>query len=140
MKNEMEELVEKLKEKIHSLENIPDDEREYYLWEQYHKKLDTEIAALEAEKEPGKSPKIKTPEEILTRGKGNFINCTDYDDAIEAMKEYALQFKEQPITDEEINKEAVRRATTNTDFIREPERAWFEKGAKWARDKMRGKE
>lgn len=35
---------------------------------------------------------MKTPEEFLTRGKGNFINCTDYDDAILAMKEYAKQF------------------------------------------------
>lgn len=34
---------------------------------------------------------MKTPEEFLTRGKGNFINCTDYDDAIEAMKDYAEQ-------------------------------------------------
>ena len=34
-------------------------------------------------------------EEMLTRGKGNFINCTDYDDAIKAMKEYSsLQIKE----------------------------------------------
>lgn len=32
---------------------------------------------------------MKTPEEFLTRGKGNFINCTDYDDAIQAMKDYA---------------------------------------------------
>lgn len=34
---------------------------------------------------------MKTPEEFLTRGKGNFINCTDYDDAIQAMKDYAAQ-------------------------------------------------
>ena len=35
---------------------------------------------------------MKTPEERLTRGKGNFINCTDYDDAIEAMKQYAIDY------------------------------------------------
>lgn len=28
---------------------------------------------------------MKTPEEILKRGKGNFINCTDYDDAMQAL-------------------------------------------------------
>lgn len=27
-------------------------------------------------------------EEYLTKGTGNFSNCTDYDDAIKAMKEY----------------------------------------------------
>lgn len=36
---------------------------------------------------------MKEPEEFLNRGKGNFINCTDYDDAIEAMKKYATQNK-----------------------------------------------
>jgi hypothetical protein len=30
-----------------------------------------------------------TPEEILKRGTGNYINCTDYDDAIKAMEEYS---------------------------------------------------
>lgn len=34
---------------------------------------------------------MKTPEEYLTRGKGSFINCTDYDDAIQAMKDYAAE-------------------------------------------------
>lgn len=34
---------------------------------------------------------MKTAKEFLTRGKGNFINCTDYDDAIVAMEEYAQQ-------------------------------------------------
>lgn len=34
---------------------------------------------------------MKTPEEFLTRGTGRFVNCTDYDDAIKAMKEYAEQ-------------------------------------------------
>ena len=33
----------------------------------------------------------KTAEEMLTRGKGNFINCTDYDDALTAMHQYAAQ-------------------------------------------------
>jgi hypothetical protein len=28
-------------------------------------------------------------EEYLTKGTGNFSNCTDYDDAIKAMKDYA---------------------------------------------------
>lgn len=28
---------------------------------------------------------MKTDEEILKRGTGNFINCTDYDDAIQAL-------------------------------------------------------
>lgn len=50
--------------------------------------------------------------------------------------EYAQQAIE--VSDEEINKEAVRRAKTNMDFIREPERAWFEKGAKWYRDQIKG--
>lgn len=36
---------------------------------------------------------MKTPEDFLSRGKGNFINCTDYDDAIQAMKEFANQSK-----------------------------------------------
>jgi len=40
---------------------------------------------------------MKTPEERLTRGKGNFINCTDYDDAIKAMKEYAIEYHEQQV-------------------------------------------
>lgn len=35
---------------------------------------------------------MKTPKEYLTRGEGNFIHCTDYDDAIKAMQEYADQF------------------------------------------------
>jgi hypothetical protein len=34
---------------------------------------------------------MKTPEEILKRGTGNFIHCTDYEDAIEAMIEYGNQ-------------------------------------------------
>lgn len=38
---------------------------------------------------------MKEPEEFLTRGKGNFINCTDYDEAIQAMKDYAAQFQTQ---------------------------------------------
>ena len=42
---------------------------------------------------------MKTPEEFLTRGKGYFINCTDYDDAIQAMKDYAQQF--QPVKEEQ---------------------------------------
>lgn len=40
---------------------------------------------------------MKTPEERLTRGKGNFINCTDYDDAVQAMKEYAIEYHEQQL-------------------------------------------
>lgn len=32
---------------------------------------------------------MKRPEEFLMRGNGQFINCTDYDDAIQAMKDYA---------------------------------------------------
>jgi hypothetical protein len=34
---------------------------------------------------------LKTPEERLSRGVGNFINCTDYDDAVLVMKDYAAQ-------------------------------------------------
>jgi hypothetical protein len=34
---------------------------------------------------------MKTKEEFLTRGEGNFINCTDYDSALEAMQLYATQ-------------------------------------------------
>ena len=41
---------------------------------------------------------MKPPEEFLTRGKGNFINCTDYDDAIQAMKDYAKQMCEFQIS------------------------------------------
>ena len=41
---------------------------------------------------------MKRPEEFLSRGKGNFINCTDYDDAIQAMKDYAKQEVEKFIS------------------------------------------
>lgn len=34
---------------------------------------------------------MKTPEEFLSRGTGNFINCTDYDDAVIAIKLYAKE-------------------------------------------------
>jgi hypothetical protein len=34
---------------------------------------------------------MKTKEELLTRGKGNFINCTDYDDAIKSMQSFSDQ-------------------------------------------------
>ena len=33
--------------------------------------------------------KIPTAEEMIKRGTGNFLHCTDYDDAIEAMIEFA---------------------------------------------------
>lgn len=33
-------------------------------------------------------------QKMLTRGKGNFINCTDYDDAIEYAKQQAIEFAE----------------------------------------------
>lgn len=39
---------------------------------------------------------MKKPEELIKRGEGNFLHCTDYDDAIEAMKihskELAIKF------------------------------------------------
>lgn len=38
---------------------------------------------------------MKTPQEYLSRGTGNCINCTDYDDAIAAMHEYAKTVSEQ---------------------------------------------
>jgi hypothetical protein len=38
---------------------------------------------------------MKKPEEYLTRGKGTFINCTDYDDAIQSMQEYSNQENER---------------------------------------------
>ena len=38
-----------------------------------------------------KENKLKTREQFLTRGEGNFINCTDYEDALKAMQEYADQ-------------------------------------------------
>jgi hypothetical protein len=34
----------------------------------------------------------KAPEEFLGRGKGHFINCIDYDDAVQAIKDYHAQF------------------------------------------------
>lgn len=40
---------------------------------------------------------MKQPEEYLTRGKGNFINCTDYDDAIAAMKQYAQDYHQDKV-------------------------------------------
>jgi len=40
---------------------------------------------------------MKTPEERLIRGKGNFINCTDYDDAIDAMKQYAKEYQDSEV-------------------------------------------
>ena len=60
--------------------------------------------------EPIQLGKERKPEEFLVRGKGSFINCTDYDDAIQAMKEYASQFHPKAeiketvkgMTDEEI--------------------------------------
>lgn len=33
--------------------------------------------------------KIPTTEEMMKRGTGNFLHCTDYEDAIEAMKKFA---------------------------------------------------
>lgn len=93
---------------------------------------------------------MKTPEEFLTRGKGNFINCTDYDDAIQAMKDYAAQEVAKfisskpmladslPLSDEEIEKEAERRygEVTGGSYhaARPMDKARFIKGAKWARD------
>jgi hypothetical protein len=38
---------------------------------------------------------MKTPEERLSRGKGIYINCTDYDDAIKVIKEYAIEYYDQ---------------------------------------------
>lgn len=40
---------------------------------------------------------MKTPEERLSRGNGSFINCTDYDDAIIAMKQYAIEYHESEV-------------------------------------------
>lgn len=34
---------------------------------------------------------MRKPEDFLSRGTGNFINCTDYDDAIQAMSDFANQ-------------------------------------------------
>ena len=45
---------------------------------------------------------MKTPEEMIKRGEGNFLHCTDYEDAIEAMKEHsqltAVKFLEWTLT------------------------------------------
>lgn len=38
-----------------------------------------------------KNKTMKKPEEMLSRGEGRFVNCTDYDDAIKAIKKYAQQ-------------------------------------------------
>ncbi len=46
--------------------------------------------------EKRKKSNMKEPEDFLTKGKGNFINCCDYDDAIQAIKDYAAQFQNQP--------------------------------------------
>ena len=40
---------------------------------------------------------MKTPEEILKRGTGNFIHCTDYEDAIKAMIEYGNQMQKEAL-------------------------------------------
>ncbi len=40
---------------------------------------------------------MKTPEERITRGTGNFIHCTDYEEAIQAMKEYAKEYHESKV-------------------------------------------
>jgi hypothetical protein len=40
---------------------------------------------------------MKTPEERIIRGTGNFIHCTDYEDAIQAMKEYAIDYHESEV-------------------------------------------
>lgn len=37
----------------------------------------------------------KTAEEMITRGTGNFINCTDYDDAISVIKNLQQQLAEK---------------------------------------------
>lgn len=61
---------------------------------------------------------------------------------INSMEAYHNQFATKEVSlpgDEEINKESIRRAITNTFFIREPERAWFEKGAKWMRSQIKAK-
>ena len=55
---------------------------------------------------------MKTPEERLIRGKGNFINCTDYDDAIEAIKEYAIEYHEQQVNN--LNSNCVVDSLDNT--------------------------
>lgn len=34
---------------------------------------------------------MKKPEEKLTRGSGNFIHCTDYEEAIDTIKEHAQE-------------------------------------------------
>lgn len=51
---------------------------------------------------------MKTPEEFLNRGEGNFIHCTDYDDAIQAMKDYAEQ-EVKKISIEDTKKELLMR-------------------------------
>lgn len=40
---------------------------------------------------------MKTPEERLTRGIGNYIHCTDYEDAIQAMKDFAIEYHESEV-------------------------------------------
>lgn len=60
---------------------------------------------------------MKTPEEFLTRGKGNFINCTDYDDAIQAMKDYAEQEVAKAIS----SNQPVMRSLPLQEFIDEVE-------------------
>lgn len=47
--------------------------------------------------EPIRYNEMKTPEEYLSRGTGNFINCTDYDDAIVAMKQFAKDYHENEV-------------------------------------------
>ena len=43
---------------------------------------------------------MKKPEKYLRRGKGNFINCVDYDDAIKAMNKYAEDYHNSKIHEE----------------------------------------
>lgn len=38
---------------------------------------------------------MKSAAERITRGKGNFINCTDYDDAVKAINETASEVRSE---------------------------------------------
>lgn len=46
--------------------------------------------------------------EMLTRGTGKFINCTDYDDAIKAMEEYKNSCLQDAIKKIEVTMEETR--------------------------------
>jgi len=64
---------------------------------------------------------MKSPEEFLSRGHGRFINCTDYDDAVRSIRDYAGQLKEFII-------DYLR--TQHDDYLKKRD-GWIEHTSQW---------